>query len=424
MTINNSVLMQTLRNSANPNAGGSKGDINTSLGDQESAFLDLMKGLAKGKTDQPVGQKSTASEGKTDGEQDNASAKKTKGKTAQSKTEGLTEQLDGGATKNDVKAGDAHGAKQAGGSAESAIDRIAQALAATGQSAVRVEAAAGQKTKGQAQAQSGAAQTLAAAMSAAKAGSGEAASGQTAKGQTGGDGKTDLFSKFAVNPETVRDGSAAKSEKSGKVQVDIGSVKVLKQETHFAPTLRLSPVQQVGDAVSSFLKQQVTEMRASASPFAIKSEGPVLKTLEIQLQPIELGTVKVSLKMVGDQVEVSLRASNPQTVELLKQDRQLLDQMLRATGHKPDAITIQGADDRPVAQSPTSSSSQNTQSGQGDSQFGNGQGTYGGQNGQRGGEAGGQRGDDRFGQIMSGQENGSEFGEEVSDVRQDDNIYL
>ena len=55
--------------------------------------------------------------------------------------------------------------------------------------------------------------------------------------------------------------------------------------------------------------------------------------------------------MIGDQVEVVLQASKPQTVELLKQDRQLLDQMLRTTGYRIDSITIQAADDRPATHS-------------------------------------------------------------------------
>lgn len=72
----------------------------------------------------------------------------------------------------------------------------------------------------------------------------------------------------------------------------------------------------------------------------------MLKTLDIQLTPHELGTVKVSLRMVGDTVEVTLQTSKAQTADLLRQDRQLLDQMLRTTGFKADAITIQAADDR------------------------------------------------------------------------------
>ncbi len=125
-----------------------------------------------------------------------------------------------------------------------------------------------------------------------------------------------------------------------------GTVKVLRQETHFAPNMRLSPAQQVGDQIAAAVKDMASSSASLDGGITAKAEGPVLKTLDIQLTPHELGTVKVSLRMVGDTVEVSLVTSRAQTAELLKQDRQLLDQMLRATGVKADAITIQAGDDR------------------------------------------------------------------------------
>lgn len=172
-------------------------------------------------------------------------------------------------------------------------------------------------------------------------------------------GTADLFSEFAVNGGRVSD-KGLQSTGTPLPKVTAASVKILRQETHFAPTLRLSPVQQIGAEITSALKAEAIPSGRDQASLTIKPEGQAVKALEIQLRPAELGTVKVTLKIVGDTVEVALRTSNPETAELLKQDRQMLDQMLRATGYKADSITILAGDERPqmtTAQSQTASGS-------------------------------------------------------------------
>ncbi|MCV0428330.1 MAG: flagellar hook-length control protein FliK, partial [Roseibium sp.] len=165
-------------------------------------------------------------------------------------------------------------------------------------------------------------------------------------------GTSSLFAQFGIEPETVGDTPSARS--AGGLHLPdeaAGNVKVLRQETHFAPNMRLSPAQQVGDQVATYLKEAAVGNSVQQSGLSTRAEGPVLKTLDIQLTPHELGSVKVSLRMVGESVEVTLLTSKAQTAELLKQDRQLLDQMLRTTGFKADTITVQSVDDRVSIQS-------------------------------------------------------------------------
>ncbi len=83
-------------------------------------------------------------------------------------------------------------------------------------------------------------------------------------------------------------------------------------------TMRLSPAQQVGEQIATALKDMPVDTGRTQGGLTHKAEGPVLKTLEIQLTPHELGTVKVSLRMVGENVEVTLATSKAQTAELLK----------------------------------------------------------------------------------------------------------
>jgi chemotaxis protein MotD len=155
----------------------------------------------------------------------------------------------------------------------------------------------------------------------------------------------DLFSEFKTGGDRVSD-NGLRSAASPANAVTAASVKILRQETHFAPSLRLSPIQQVGPEIVSALKADQVPAGHDLAALTMKPEGQAVKALEIQLRPAELGTVKVTLKIVGDAVEVTLRTSNPDTAELLKQDRQMLDRMLRATGYKADSITIQTGDER------------------------------------------------------------------------------
>jgi len=233
-------------------------------------------------------------------------------------------------------------------------------------------------------------------------------------------GTSSLFAQFGVEPDAASDGKTGlASQRSLLPDEAAGTVKVLRQETHFAPNMRLSPAQQVGDQMATALKEMAAGNASGQTGLSAKAEGPVLKTLDIQLNPHELGTVKVSLRMVGDSVEVSLVTSRAQTAELLKQDRLLLDQMLKATGFKADAITIQAGDDRITVQAGSGSAgsqaqnqSQNGSAG-GNSFDGQPQNSGNGA-GQQQGRAGRESREDAFQVLQSKEGNGHEDGPGVS----------
>ncbi|MHA7772941.1 flagellar hook-length control protein FliK [Roseibium sp. M-1] len=240
-------------------------------------------------------------------------------------------------------------------------------------------------------------------------------------------GTSSLFAQFGVEPEAVSDGSSRPGGQRSLLPEDAaGTVKVLRQETHFAPNMRLSPAQQVGDQVATAMKEMAAGRATDQAGLTAKAEGPVLKTLDIQLNPHELGTVKVSLRMVGDSVEVSLVTSRVQTAEVLKQDRQLLDQMLKATGFRADTITIQAGDDRITVQPGGNSSGPQTQNqNQNGSASGNpfdGQPQHsGGGTGQQQGRAARETSEDAYQVSQSTKGEGDEDGSRVS---LSDGLYL
>ncbi|MEH0076458.1 flagellar hook-length control protein FliK [Pannonibacter sp. Pt2] len=210
-----------------------------------------------------------------------------------------------------------------------------------------------------------------------------------------------IRSDGAAEAEPVDDAGAL------RVAAGMGKINVTREETHFAPSLRLSPAQQIGTAIASALntppQPDTARSDAAAAGFRVRPDAPSVKMLEIQLQPMELGSVKVTMKLTGDTVQVVMTASNPDTVELLKQDRQLLDQMMRATGHKADSITIQAAgDDRPAFQVTGAQAGQGAQ-------------------GQASGDGRGAMAQGQFGEAMGGSKDGQGQGGSSSSSSQANN---
>ncbi len=251
----------------------------------------------------------------------------------------------------------------------------------------------------------------------AQSGAGGAASGDK--------GVEDLFAKFGIEPEAASEGRGSDKQTAGlKSPIDAASVKIVRQETHFAPSYRLSPIQQVGEGIMASLKAEASRAAAEPQGLSIKPEGEAVKTLEIKLTPVELGSVKVTLKITGGNVEVTMTASNPQTAELLKQDRQLLDQMLRATGHRADSITIQtAADDRVTGQQHTGQAQSSGSSfSQADQNSGNGSFQNPLQQGGR--QENGDQGRQAQDQSASDDRTRSVEDEKAGDQRHDGGVYL
>lgn len=73
----------------------------------------------------------------------------------------------------------------------------------------------------------------------------------------------------------------------------------------------------------------------------VKSSDGVVRVLNIQLHPVELGLVTVKMRLAGDKLEMELIASSDETAKLLKSDSDKLSSLLRASGYRPDIITIQ-----------------------------------------------------------------------------------
>jgi len=90
--------------------------------------------------------------------------------------------------------------------------------------------------------------------------------------------------------------------------------------------------------------------KAPPSPLApvhaASGPGPA-RVLHIQLQPAELGTLEVRMRMTDAGLEIHVEASRHDTYALLQRDRDLLAGILRGAGHPTEAVTVSIAERSP-----------------------------------------------------------------------------
>jgi len=174
------------------------------------------------------------------------------------------------------------------------------------------------------------------------------------------------------------------------------TVTAISSATHFAPVARLSPVQQIADAVVGAMPDlsqtsaglpvsdstNAVELTNSVSPDMLpdptsaSSSGPV-KTLNLELEPPSLGTVTITLNLTPDGLDVQLAASQSSTVSLIDKDKESLSDQLRQSGYSLSgmAVTLSSHDGSNVANNGSATQNPN---GQAASQSGSQPMSYGG----------------------------------------------
>lgn len=121
-----------------------------------------------------------------------------------------------------------------------------------------------------------------------------------------------------------------------------------------------------------------------------RGNGP-LRIIAIQLQPLDLGTVTVRMRMSDDGLDVRISASNPATARMLQQDQARLTELLQAQGIDAATVTVTGSSDQAAAWSrfealPRSTASNFSGQGDGDRSSGQQQGQQNSGNGRDEGE--------------------------------------
>ncbi|WP_445502343.1 flagellar hook-length control protein FliK [Microvirga sp. G4-2] len=100
----------------------------------------------------------------------------------------------------------------------------------------------------------------------------------------------------------------------------------------------------VRDEVRSMVNEAAEHAATSDRTFpmlSIKASDGALRILNLQLHPADLGVVTVKMRLAGDSLEMELHTEREETAQLLRHDSEKLSALLRGSGYRPDAITIQ-----------------------------------------------------------------------------------
>ncbi len=141
--------------------------------------------------------------------------------------------------------------------------------------------------------------------------------------------------------ETVEAGSEER-EPAGRPAM---TVAVMRQETHLPPVMRLSPFQQIVEPIRQAAAELSAARGADALPepeLARSSEiNTPTKVLHLELRPVELGMITVKMRLSQTGMEMRIEASRAETAAMLASDMEALRDVIRASGHSPDAVVIE-----------------------------------------------------------------------------------
>lgn len=171
--------------------------------------------------------------------------------------------------------------------------------------------------------------------------------------------------------------AAARAARAGLEPVLPGVAEANLSTTPSLPAGALSgpaaaPAQQVAAAVLAELPRGPAGAVPGALPGAPAGEGP-LKLLTLQLHPADLGTVLVRMRLRDGQLEMNLQASREDSARLLREGGEVLNDLLRQGGYRPESVTVtvasNAADSRGASGNPGSQQGQGAQGfpGQGES---------------------------------------------------------
>ncbi len=115
-----------------------------------------------------------------------------------------------------------------------------------------------------------------------------------------------------------------------------------------------APTQQIADTIAASLSSADTADPQAAPATTAPRPGlmQAVKVLTIQLQPADLGTVTVRMRLKADTMEVEVAADRRATARLIDGDRDTLASLLRSAGYHVEGLTVRAVDQPGTASSP------------------------------------------------------------------------
>ena len=122
------------------------------------------------------------------------------------------------------------------------------------------------------------------------------------------------------------------------------SVIVLRTETHLPPVTPTTPLHQIISAIAGpdGLGAQAEPAAAGAADATTSPlpERQLVRTLDIRLEPPDLGSVTVKLRLSGQHLALQISADTVTTAQSLDQDRDTLASLLRHNGYTTEISAV------------------------------------------------------------------------------------
>lgn len=120
---------------------------------------------------------------------------------------------------------------------------------------------------------------------------------------------------------------------------------VREQETHFEPVQQPTTLQKIVDRMASDLPAVAAPERANAAEAMSQENAKIaesrpVRMMTLELDPPNLGTVTIKMRLAGDSVEVHLTADRLETTNLLRQERGVLSDAMQSAGYSFDIAAI------------------------------------------------------------------------------------
>lgn len=98
---------------------------------------------------------------------------------------------------------------------------------------------------------------------------------------------------------------------------------------------------EAGRPVAQLPRPAFIDIMSPTFAIAAKASEAVARLVTVQLHPADLGLVTVSLKLEGDVLELRLEVVSDEAAAVLNREKDALCVSLRASGYKPEVVTIQ-----------------------------------------------------------------------------------
>ncbi|MCM2472823.1 hypothetical protein HGO38_04940 [Rhizobium sp. CG5] len=145
--------------------------------------------------------------------------------------------------------------------------------------------------------------------------------------------------KYESAAVSVRSDNAAGADTKATTADTLPTVTVLDSRRYLAP----AETSNAANIAASMMGDSdwASAMRAGTEATdATTGGGKVLNTLKIQMSPIDLGNVTATLRLVGDELSVSLVVENSAAYRKLSEDQNEIVKTLRAQGFSVDQVQI------------------------------------------------------------------------------------